>query len=55
MTIYTIVSFFLCFVIIGFLLLPAVLLVDLILVIIASVEANKGDMYRYPFTIRLIR
>jgi uncharacterized Tic20 family protein len=55
MTIYTIVSFFLCFVIIGFLLLPIVLLVDLILVIIASVKANKGDMYRYPFTIRFIK
>ena len=55
MTIYTIVSFFLCFVIIGFLLLPAVLVVDLILVIIASVKANKGDIYRYPFTIRFIK
>jgi uncharacterized Tic20 family protein len=55
MTIYTIVSFFLCFVIIGFLLLPAVLLVNLILVIIAAVKANKGDVYRYPFTIRFIK
>ena len=55
MTIYTIVSFLLCFVIIGFLLLPVVLLVDLILVIIASVKANKGDVYRYPFTIRFIK
>lgn len=55
MTIYTLVSFFLCFVIIGFLLLPAVLLVDLILVIIASVKANKGELYRYPFTIRFIK
>lgn len=55
MTIYTIVSFFLCFILIGFLLLPAVLLVDLILVIIASVKANKGDAYRYPFTVRFIK
>jgi len=55
MTIYTIVSFFLCFVIIGFLILPAVLLVDLILVIVGSVKANKGEVYRYPFTIRFIK
>lgn len=55
MTIYTIISFFLCFVIIGFLLLPAALLVNLILIIIASVKANKGDIYRYPLTIRFIK
>ena len=55
MTIYTIVSFFLCFIIIGFLILPAVLLADLILVIIASVKANKGEAYRYPLTIRFIK
>jgi uncharacterized Tic20 family protein len=55
MTIYTIVSFLLCFVIIGFLLLPAVLLVNLILIIIASRKANKGELYRYPFTIRFIK
>lgn len=55
MSIYTIVSFFLCFALIGFLLLPVVLLVNLILVVIASVKANSGDTYLYPFTIKFIK
>lgn len=30
-------------------------IVNLILIIIASVRANKGEYYRYPFTIRFIK
>jgi uncharacterized protein len=30
-------------------------LVALVLVIMAAVKANAGELYRYPFTIRLIR
>ncbi len=53
-----VVTFILMFVLVGFLLLPlfAVLfLADVILVIIASLKANEGELYRYPFTIRLIK
>jgi uncharacterized Tic20 family protein len=53
-----IVCFVLMFVVIGFLLIPlfAVLyLLDVVLVIVASVKANNGELYRYPLTIRLIK
>ncbi len=46
------------FVLIGFLLVPlfAVLYVaDIVLVIIASLKASDGQLYRYPLTIRLIK
>ncbi len=43
---------FLC---IGFLLFPAVGVVDLIFCIMACIAANKGDHYRYPVSIRLIK
>jgi uncharacterized protein len=37
--------------------LPIVVLaiINLLLVVIATVRANSGDIYRYPFTIRLIK
>ncbi|HDZ22988.1 MAG TPA: DUF4870 domain-containing protein [Desulfobacteraceae bacterium] len=41
MSIYSIISFFLCFVFIGFLLLPAVLIVGLVFVIIATITAVR--------------
>jgi uncharacterized protein len=43
---------FLC---IGFLLFPAVGVVDLVFCILACVAANKGEHYRYPVSIRLIK
>ncbi|MFA5251755.1 MAG: DUF4870 domain-containing protein [Phycisphaerae bacterium] len=43
---------FLC---IGFLLFPAVGVVDLIFCIMACVAANKGEHYRYPVSIRFIK
>lgn len=61
MFIYTavlgVVCFILMFILIGFLLIPlfAILYVaDIILVIIASMKASDGQLYRYPLTIRLI-
>jgi len=41
--------------IVGMLLLWAVGIVALILVIMASIKANEGKLYRYPFNIRLIK
>jgi uncharacterized Tic20 family protein len=43
------------FVIIGIPLLFAVGIADLVLVIIATIKANNGEHYRYPFAIRLIK
>ena len=45
----------LCFVIIGFILLPIVLLVSLIYTIIGAMKANAGLPYRYPFAIRFLK
>ncbi len=50
--IYGIVSFFLIFVFIGIILLPAVSIFALVCAIIACVKASEGGFYRYPLTIR---
>jgi uncharacterized Tic20 family protein len=34
---------------------PIVLLAQIILTIIASVQASKGNFYRYPLTIRILK
>jgi uncharacterized protein len=39
---------------VGFVLLPLVAIAALVYTIIAAMEANKGNYYRYPYTIRLI-
>ena len=54
-TIYFVVCFALVFVLIGFVLLPALLIFDIVIVIIATVRANGGQAYRYPLTIRFIK
>ncbi len=43
----------LCFV--GFVLLPAVLIFNIVMTIIATIQANQGIRYRYPLTIRFLR
>jgi hypothetical protein len=40
----------LSFVLVGFLLFPIVAIADLVLVLIATVRANDGQVYAYPFT-----
>jgi uncharacterized protein len=40
---------------IGFITIFIVLIVDVVFTILASVEANKGVAYRYPFNVRLIK
>ena len=49
--IYGAVSFALCAVLIGFLLLPIVLLMGTIFPIIAAVKANNGEVWKYPLAI----
>jgi len=51
----TIICALLMLVLIGFILLPLALLTNLILTIIAGVKVSKGEDYRYPFAIRLIK
>ena len=54
-TIYATVATLLMFVCIGFLLLPAVGVFDLVMIIIASIKANKGEPVTYPLCIRFIK
>jgi uncharacterized Tic20 family protein len=55
LTLYLIGAWALCFVFIGFLLLPVIGIAALVLVIMAAVNANEGVAYRYPATIRFIK
>jgi len=55
MTIYTIVAGLSILILIGFLLLPAIIVLNMVLVIIAGTKAANGEFYRYPLTIRFIK
>ena len=55
MTICFIVGFLSIFVLIGFLVLPALVIFNIIMIIIATMKANEGKRYRYPFALRLIK
>ena len=53
--IYSFVAWLLCFVVVGFILLPIVTVGSIVLIILAAVAAYDGRAYRYPLTIRLIK
>ena len=40
---------------IGFALLPALIIFDVVMVIMATMKANEGEKYRYPVCIRFIK
>ena len=54
MSIYTMVAGLSLFFLVGFALLPLVLIANLVLIIMASIKASNGELYHYPLTIRLI-
>lgn len=43
------------FVIIGFFLIPVLLVAQVVLPIVAAVKTNRGEWYRYPLTIDLVK
>ena len=49
------VAFVLIFVAVGVLLMAILAVADLVLVVIAAVSASKGQPYRYPFALRLVK
>lgn len=53
--IYSFVVTILCFAVIGFVLIPFLAVFALVVIIIATVKASKGESYRYPLTIRLVK
>lgn len=52
--IYGIVAGILCLILIGFLLLVALAILQIVCVIMAAIKASNGEDYRYPLTIRFI-
>ena len=54
MLIAEVVGYVLMFVLIGFVIVPAVYVVRIVFSIIAAVKANKGDWYTYPLAIRFL-
>jgi uncharacterized protein len=52
---YGIVAVILAFLLIGIPILIALGIAYVVLVVIASVKANNGELYRYPLTIRFVR
>ena len=54
MLIYDAVAVILCFVLIGIPILLLLWVLNTVLVIIASIKASDGELYRYPLTTRFI-
>src|ERR1041385_1602805 len=54
MLIYDIIAGILCLVLIGIPILIALWILNTAFVIIASVKTSQGEVFRYPFTIRLV-
>jgi uncharacterized protein len=55
MLIYNVIAGLLCLVLIGFIILAILHILNLVLVIVASIQASERKVYRYPMTIRLIK
>jgi uncharacterized Tic20 family protein len=55
MLIYNLIAGVLCLLLIGFVILAILHILNLVLVIVASIQASEGKFYRYPMTIRLIK
>ena len=49
-----VVAFVLILVLIGLLLLPVIFIDSIVLEIVATVAANRGEWYRYPINIRVV-
>ena len=49
MLIYGLVAGLLILACVGFVLLPVVAIVDIVLMIVAAIKANEGEHYRYPY------
>lgn len=50
-----VVAIVLSFVLIGLILFPILWIGDIVFCIIAGIAANKGEDYKYPFTLRLVK
>ncbi|SHI94396.1 hypothetical protein SAMN04488096_10619 [Mesonia phycicola] len=53
--IYYIIAGILCLLLIGFIILPILILIGLILPILNGIKANNGEPVKYPLTIQFIK
>ena len=52
---YTILVIPLCFIIVGIPLLITLVILDIVCIIVASIRAAKGEVYKYPLSIPFIQ
>ena len=55
MGLYGLVGWVLTIIFIGWLILGMLIIVNIVFIIIAASKAKRGEAYRYPFNLRLIR
>ena len=49
------VAYLMMFILIGFILVPLLIIADLVLIIIATIRASENKLYKYPLSIRFIK
>ncbi len=54
-TLYMFLNIFLIFIVIGFVILGALVIIQIVFIIVATLKADKGELYRYPLTIKFIK
>lgn len=54
-TLYIFIAFVLMFVFVGFLIIGAVAILQLVCVVIATIKADRNEMYHYPMTIEFVK
>jgi len=55
MTIAYIIAWLLVFILIGFVLIPLIIITNLVFIIIATIRASENKLYKYPLSIRLVK
>lgn len=53
--IYIVISFILVIVLIGFLLIPTLIILNIVFSIMAAVKASENEFWRYPLSIQFFR
>jgi hypothetical protein len=53
--VYGVVCGLLLFALIGYVLLAALIILDIVTTILAAMAANRGELYEYPLTIRILK
>ena len=52
--IYSVICFLLCFLFIGFFLLPLLAIASVIFAIVGGIKANNGEVWEYPLNIKFL-